>query len=131
VAGVWVYAELHEGAPAPSALELLAKARDLGEEVSAVALGAGASQAAGALGEHGAARVFAGDDAVFDDHLAGPRVEALHRLVQEHSPSLILFAVGLLVVGAAWLALWLVYLLFAIIYFPRVQTAQGRRSSAP
>jgi electron transfer flavoprotein alpha subunit len=92
VAGVWVYAELHEGAPAPSALELLAKARDLGEEVSAVALGAGASQAAGALGEHGAARVFAGDDAVFDDHLAGPRVEALHRLVQEHSPSLILFA---------------------------------------
>jgi electron transfer flavoprotein alpha subunit len=92
VAGVWVYAELAEGKPATSALELLTKARDLGEEVSAVALGAGAADAAGALGEHGAARVFAGDDAVFDDHLAGPRVEALHRLIQEHSPSLILFA---------------------------------------
>jgi electron transfer flavoprotein alpha subunit len=92
VAGVWVYAELADGGPATTALELLTKARDLGEEVSAVALGAGATEAAGPLGEHGAARVFAGDDAVFDDHLAGPRVEALHRLVQEHSPSLILFA---------------------------------------
>jgi electron transfer flavoprotein alpha subunit len=71
---------------------MLTRARDLGEEVSAVTLGAGATEAAGPLGEHGAARVFAGDDAVFDDHLAGPRVEALHRLVQEHSPSLILFA---------------------------------------
>src|SRR5439155_11922253 len=39
-------------------------------------------------------------------------------------PSLILFSVGLLAVGSAWLALWLVYVLFVIRYFPRVQTAQ-------
>jgi hypothetical protein len=39
-------------------------------------------------------------------------------------PTLILFSVGLLVVGSAWFALWLVYLLFVIRYFPRVQTAQ-------
>jgi hypothetical protein len=39
-------------------------------------------------------------------------------------PSLILFTVGLLVVGSAWLALWLVYLVFVIRYFPRVQTAR-------
>jgi hypothetical protein len=38
-------------------------------------------------------------------------------------PSLILFAVGLLAVGSVWFALWLVYVLFAIRYFPRVQTA--------
>jgi hypothetical protein len=38
-------------------------------------------------------------------------------------PSLILFTVGLLAVGSTWLALWLVYLLFVIRYFPRVQTA--------
>jgi uncharacterized membrane protein (DUF485 family) len=38
-------------------------------------------------------------------------------------PSLILFAVGLLVVGSVWFALWLVYVLFAIRHFPRVQTA--------
>src|SRR5215467_12060333 len=36
-------------------------------------------------------------------------------------PSLILFSVGLLVVGSAWFALWLVYAFFVIRYFPRVQ----------
>jgi hypothetical protein len=40
-------------------------------------------------------------------------------------PSLILFSVGLLAVGSAWLALWLVYVLFVIRYFPRVQTSQN------
>jgi hypothetical protein len=39
-------------------------------------------------------------------------------------PSLILFSVGLVVVGSAWFALWLVYVLFVIRYFPRVQTSQ-------
>ena len=39
-------------------------------------------------------------------------------------PSLILFSVGLLAVGAAWFALWLVYLLFVIRIFPKVQTAR-------
>jgi hypothetical protein len=39
-------------------------------------------------------------------------------------PSLILFSVGLVVVGSTWLALWLVYVLFVIRYFPRVQTPQ-------
>jgi hypothetical protein len=38
-------------------------------------------------------------------------------------PSLILFTVGLLAVGSIWLALWLVYLLFVIRSFPKVQTA--------
>ena len=43
-------------------------------------------------------------------------------------PSLILLTIGLLVVGSAWFALWLVYLLFVIRSFPRVQTA--RKSSS-
>lgn len=89
---VWVYAELSGGQPNASALELLTKARDIGDQVAAVALGAAAKDAAGALGEHGAGTVYAGDDPVFDQHLAQPRVEALHRLVTEHQPSLILFA---------------------------------------
>jgi hypothetical protein len=38
-------------------------------------------------------------------------------------PTLILFAVGLRGVGAVWFALWVVYLLFVIRHFPRVQTA--------
>jgi hypothetical protein len=39
-------------------------------------------------------------------------------------PSLILFSLGLFAVGSAWFALWLVYLLFVIRYFQRVQTAR-------
>src|SRR5262245_21164723 len=42
-------------------------------------------------------------------------------------PSLILFAIGLVAVGSTWLSLWLVYVMFVIRYFPKVQTA--RRSS--
>ena len=38
------------------------------------------------------------------------------------APSLILFSIGLLIVGSTWLALWLVYLLFVSRYFPKVQT---------
>ena len=39
------------------------------------------------------------------------------------APSLILFTVKLLVVACAWFALWLVYLVFVMRFFPRVQTA--------
>ena len=39
-------------------------------------------------------------------------------------PSLVLFSVGLLAVGSVWFALWLVYVLFVIRFFPRVQTAR-------
>ena len=39
------------------------------------------------------------------------------------APSLILFTVRLLAVASAWFALWLVYVLFVIRYFPRLQTA--------
>jgi len=39
-------------------------------------------------------------------------------------PSLILISIGLPVVGFAWFALWLAYLVLVIRYFPRVQTAR-------
>jgi hypothetical protein len=37
-------------------------------------------------------------------------------------PSLVLFSVGLFAIGSFWLLLWVVYLLFVIPYFPKVQT---------
>ena len=37
-------------------------------------------------------------------------------------PSLILYAIGLVAVASAWFALWLVYLVVVIVYFPRVVT---------
>jgi len=46
------------------------------------------------------------------------------------APSLILFAVNLILVGAVWLALWIAFGVFTLRYFPRVQTitdeARGR-----
>ena len=41
------------------------------------------------------------------------------------APSLVLFSVSLVAVASVWLALWLVYLLFVIRYFPKVQTLRA------
>ena len=91
MASIWVYAEMGSDGPATSALELLTKARTLGEEVAAVALGPGATTAAPALGEHGAATVYASDDAVYADVVGQPAAHALAELVREHAPNMILF----------------------------------------
>jgi hypothetical protein len=40
------------------------------------------------------------------------------------APTLVLFAIKLRAVGCVWLALWLVYLVFVFLYFPRMQTAR-------
>jgi electron transfer flavoprotein alpha subunit len=92
VTTIWVYAELTPEGPRSSALELLTKARSLGEQVAAVALGPGATEAAPALGEHGAATVYAGDDPAYDEGLGRPQAYALEALAREHAPDLILFS---------------------------------------
>src|ERR1700704_2135501 len=87
---ILVYAELTGGKLQPITLELLSRARELGD-VDVVALGAGATEAAGALGEHGAKRVFASDDGVFDEYLAEPATDTVAAFVSEQKPDLILF----------------------------------------
>jgi hypothetical protein len=52
----------------------------------------------------------------------GDRFWLLGSILLFLDPSLILFSIGLLAVGSVWFALWLVYLLFVIRYFPKVQT---------
>ena len=89
---VWVYAEVSPDGAAPAALELLTKARSLGDDVAAVALGPGATAAAGALGEHGATTVYASDDEAYADGLGRPQAHTLESLVREHGPDLILFS---------------------------------------
>lgn len=90
MAKVWVIAELNQGRLQPISLELLARARELGE-AEAVALGQGAEAAAETLGKHGAKKVFAADDAVFDEYLAQPATDTLAALVEANQPDLILF----------------------------------------
>jgi electron transfer flavoprotein alpha subunit len=91
MAKIWVYAELHGGELAPISLELLAKARALGGEVEAIALGKGAEAAGGALGKHGATRVLACEDDVFDKYIAQPATDTLEALVKANDPDLLLF----------------------------------------
>ncbi|HEX6132309.1 MAG TPA: electron transfer flavoprotein subunit alpha/FixB family protein [Actinomycetota bacterium] len=90
MATAWVYAEVApDGAPTPSALELLTKARDLGD-VAAVALGPGATASAPALGEYGATIVYADDDPRFAEADGRVAAHALAALVRQHAPDLVL-----------------------------------------
>jgi electron transfer flavoprotein alpha subunit len=94
MARIWVFAEVGPGgAVDSSALELLTKARELGD-AEAVALGPGATDAATQLGEYGAGTVYASDDDVYTDYIAQPAAHALFELVGQHSPELILFAMN-------------------------------------
>jgi len=84
MAGVWVYAETADGGPKPITLELLTKARALGEP-TAIALGPGASKAAPALGEYGAKKVYAHQDPAFIELLASPAVDLLASRISSSS----------------------------------------------
>ena len=90
MARIWVYAEFNDGKLQSVSLELLAKARELGD-AEAVALGPGAAAAALELGKHGAGTVYVNEDAAFAEYLAEPATDTMEALVREHSPDLLLF----------------------------------------
>ncbi|MDJ0769861.1 MAG: electron transfer flavoprotein subunit alpha/FixB family protein, partial [Ilumatobacter sp.] len=87
---IWVFAQGADGAPTTSTLELLTKARSLGGSISAFVVG-DASSFAAALGEHGAAKVYATGD--LGAGLPGPAGSAAMKAVIEggDAPDLIMF----------------------------------------
>ncbi|MGI8607928.1 MAG: electron transfer flavoprotein subunit alpha/FixB family protein [Candidatus Dormibacteria bacterium] len=90
MAEIWVHAEAEEGAIAPITLEILTKARTLGHDVVAVALGSAAGQDA-KLGEYGASKVLADARPEYDQYFSLPAVDAFVALAQERKPFAILF----------------------------------------
>src|ERR1700726_4959572 len=90
MAGIWVFAETVDGTPAPVVLELLTKARSLGD-TTAIALGPGASKAAQTFGKYGTKRVYVHEDPAFRDVLATPAVDMLARLLDKDQPDLVIF----------------------------------------
>ena len=76
---------------APSALELLTKARSLGGDSTAVALGPGATEAADVLGRYGATTVLVDDDDVYADYPGEPAAYVVAQLVREQGAELVLF----------------------------------------
>ena len=90
MASVLVYAEMSQGKLASTSLELMAKARELGD-VYAVALGAGAKAAAATLAKHGAKVIHVNEDGAFDDYIAEPATDAIASIYEKEKPDLILF----------------------------------------
>jgi electron transfer flavoprotein alpha subunit len=88
MANVWVFVSELEGEPSTIGLELLTKARSLGD-VTALYVGAGSDEAFATLGEYGASSVF--HFAPGDQLVSAPVAAALADLVGTHSPDLILF----------------------------------------
>ena len=90
MAKIWTYANLKDGKLQPISLELVTKARELGDPET-VALGPGAAGAADQLGKHGARTVFVNEDPAFAEYLAEPATDTMEALVKAHQPDLILF----------------------------------------
>jgi electron transfer flavoprotein alpha subunit len=87
---IWVFAEADGDKPTTATLELLTKARELGDTVEAVYVGPNAAAIAPALGEYGAAKVFTADQG---DALAGVFGAAVvAAIVEAEAPDVILFA---------------------------------------
>jgi electron transfer flavoprotein alpha subunit len=91
MATVLVLVEHEGGTPKKVTFEMLAKARELGEP-AAVFVGRDAGAAAGALGAHGAATVYAATGEGWTNALSGPVVDALEAAVERAEPAAVLVA---------------------------------------
>ncbi|MDX6202609.1 MAG: electron transfer flavoprotein alpha subunit [Frankiales bacterium] len=86
---VLVLVDHRDGVVSKGTLELLTKARELGE-AAAVFCGPGIDTAREALSEYGAATVYVASDPVVDAHPVGPTVAVLADLVAQHGPVAVL-----------------------------------------
>ncbi|MFL6138083.1 MAG: electron transfer flavoprotein subunit alpha/FixB family protein [Frankiaceae bacterium] len=89
MAEILVLVEHADGTVKKVTLELLTKARQLGE-AAAVFCGSGYDRARDRLAEHGAARVYLADGAEIDQHPVAPKAEVLAKLVADRSPAAVL-----------------------------------------
>lgn len=87
---IWVWTDLSEGMPHRLSLELLVPARALGS-AEAILLRPAGDGAIEQLGAHGAAVVYHGNDAAYDEFVAEPHAATLARLVEAEHPDVILF----------------------------------------
>src|SRR5256714_9676968 len=87
---VWLYAEGEDGKGASATLELLTKAREIGDTVEAVYSGADADTIRPQLGEYGATKVHSVDHGSSLSGVIGGAL--LAKLVADEQPDLILFA---------------------------------------
>ncbi len=85
---VWVFTQEFDGAPTSLSLELLTKARELGD-VTAIYVGAGSDAGFAAVGDHGAAKVLHIDPG--ESLVSGTVAATMAQLIESDSPDLIMF----------------------------------------
>lgn len=88
---IWVYAEINDDRITTTSLEMLAKASEVGK-AEAILLGAAPDDATQALAKHGASKIYRSGDAVYRDYLTLPAAETVAGLIEQHKPSVMLFA---------------------------------------
>jgi electron transfer flavoprotein alpha subunit len=91
MATIWVFVEVANGTPTPMGLEILTKARAMGE-VTVVLLGEGSDETFEILGEYGATSIVHIDSG--NRLPAGPTAAALAVKASAETPTLILFGQG-------------------------------------
>lgn len=89
MAKIFVFAEVTGGQLQKVALEMVTKARELGE-VTAIVLGPDAGAAAEALGQHGASRVLVHEDEAYAKFLSEPAADTMATIIEQEKPDLVL-----------------------------------------
>ena len=90
--GIWVICEQKEGKLKKVSLELLSKAKEMGQEVTALLLGSGVEGLAQNLGQYGADKVLLFDAEVLKDYSTDAYTKIVCDAAQEGDPSVLLGA---------------------------------------
>ena len=88
--GIWVITEQKEGKLKKVSLEMLSKAREMGQEVTALLLGSGVEGLAADLGQFGADKVLVFDADVLKDYSTDAYTKVICDAVKEGDPSVLL-----------------------------------------
>ncbi|HRT63091.1 MAG TPA: electron transfer flavoprotein subunit alpha/FixB family protein [Syntrophales bacterium] len=94
--GVWIVAELRDGAYRKVSFEIASAARkladQLGDEVCAVVCGSGVEGKAAELGKYGVDRVYVADNPALEPYTTDAHAAAVAKIVKEKDPAILLLA---------------------------------------
>jgi len=94
--GVWIVAEVRDGAYRKVSFEIASAARkladQLGEEVGAVICGSGVEGKAAELGKYGVDKVYVADNAALEPYTTDAHAAAVAKIVKEKDPAILLLA---------------------------------------
>jgi electron transfer flavoprotein alpha subunit len=94
--GVWIVAEVRDGAYRKVSFEIASAARkladELGDEVCAVLCGSGIEGKAAELGKYGVDKVYVADNAALEPYTTDAHAMAVAKIVKEKGPAILLLA---------------------------------------